>query len=192
MFHALYAIVSVGFAAVWTACYHLGGQTARMVLTGGLYRLHPAYRPLSGPNRLLRGHPDHRERRPDFAVDQLADFWPTPAVANVPAPAVAATSLVVHAELDDEHTGAEHWDTLLTDMTTEEREIYNLEMYQTHEQLMDIQREMYARSDDWFAQLMDRWSADTEAVTCGSRGWDTGMWHLYDAKQPRIPEELLV
>lgn len=153
MDYVLYVYGAAVFAFVWAAIYTLGGPTARLALTLGAYRYAPGYRP-PALNRFVRGHADHRARRADFDALALLDFEPALETLALAA-AVPPPSLIVRAELTE--PGAEHWGDLLASMNTEEREIYNLEMYETHEAAKAVEREFLAgldaRIDAFLVQL---------------------------------------
>ena len=92
MMSTLYLYGFVASAALWWFVWSLGGTTARLVITAGLYRYHPRYQVTSYMepararklNRLLRGHADHRDRRIDS--DSLLLEFTAPADATSTAP----------------------------------------------------------------------------------------------------------
>jgi hypothetical protein len=140
-----FALFAAGYAAIWS----LGGPVARTVLSLGAYQLRP--RP---KNRFRRGHADHRARRDDFEVATLLDlpaprdYWHQTEKAHVESvPVVTGTGEttmvmphLVHAVQETDQYGAEHWGSLLQDMTTEERTIFSAELVATYEQTKDVER----------------------------------------------------
>lgn len=156
-----------GYAFIWT----LGGPTAKLVLTLGAYAYSPNYprRPARGLSRLRRGHPDHRARTPGFNALQLAAPFPascahgyehgdhhwysctgTSPFSDVPTVVVPA---LVRAEQAPDEYGAEHWGTLLAQMTTEERTIYSAQMVETYEATKAVERPALSALDEAVARF---------------------------------------
>lgn len=183
MDYVLYVYGSVVFVAAYGAVWNLSGQRGKLVLTLGAYSRHPRYVP-QRPNRLVRGHPDHRPREgyaswrdflpaasPDLARPR---FIPIMAAEGSPLAYALATASpeqlrgldeaptvtiprLVHADI--EKPGAEGWGDLLADMNTEEREIYSAELVMVYESTKDIERPALEELDE----IIARFTAANEA-----------------------------
>lgn len=179
MFNALYVYGFVAFAACWWFVWSLGGPTARLVITAGLYYFSPHYHVTSymrpavarALNRSLRGHPDHRQRR--VSSDALvAEFVPVGSNATTVVLDPTA-SVLVRAEMADDGSdvGAEHWGDLLRQMNTEERVIYDMERYLDHEAHMGVERKFLSGLDEAVAAVIAHINAENEAADAREAFW---------------------